>query len=40
MITRPRAHRPCPMSYIIDRDGNVVVAWYGYEEGESKSLRF
>ena len=27
-----------PMSYIIDPDGNVVDAWYGYEEGHSKAI--
>jgi glutathione peroxidase-family protein len=27
-----------PMSYIIDRDGNVVDAWYGYEEGQPKAI--
>ena len=25
-----------PLSYIIDCDGNVVDAWYGYEEGHQK----
>jgi AhpC/TSA family len=27
-----------PMSYIIDRDGNVVDAWYGYYPDQSKAL--
>ena len=27
-----------PMSYIIDRDGNVAAAWYGYEEGQPKAI--
>jgi hypothetical protein len=27
-----------PMSYIIDRDGKIVDAWYGYYEGEPKSI--
>ena len=27
-----------PMSYIIDRDGKVVDAWYGYEKGEPKAI--
>ena len=26
------------MSYIIDRDGKVVDAWYGYDEGEPKAI--
>jgi hypothetical protein len=31
-------HSAVPMSYIIDRDGKVADAWYGYEEGETKTL--
>ncbi len=27
-----------PLSYIIDRDGKVVDAWYGYEEGLERGL--
>jgi hypothetical protein len=27
-----------PMSYIIDRDGKIVDAWYGYEEGHSRAM--
>ena len=27
-----------PMSYIIDRDGKIVDAWYGYDEGEPKAI--
>jgi hypothetical protein len=27
-----------PMSYIIDRDGKVVAAWYGYDEGEPRAI--
>jgi peroxiredoxin len=27
-----------PMSYIIDREGKVVAAWYGYHEGEPKAI--
>jgi len=26
-----------PLAYIIDPDGNVVDAWYGYEEGHLKA---
>jgi peroxiredoxin len=26
-----------PMSYLIDPDGKVVDAWYGYEEGHAKA---
>ena len=26
------------MSYIIDRDGKVVDAWYGYEEGHRRAI--
>jgi peroxiredoxin len=26
-----------PMSYIIDPDGKVAAAWYGYEEGHPKA---
>ena len=29
-----------PMSYVIDRDGKVVSAWYGYEEGHPKVKAF
>jgi peroxiredoxin len=25
-----------PMTYVIDRQGKVVAAWYGYEETEAK----
>ena len=27
-----------PIHYIIDRDGKVVDAWYGYEEGHPRAL--
>jgi hypothetical protein len=27
-----------PMSYVIDRDGVIVDAWYGYDEGEPKAI--
>ncbi len=27
-----------PMSYIIDRDGNIVDAWYGFGEGHQKAI--
>jgi len=27
-----------PLNYIIDRDGKVVDAWYGYEEGHPRAL--
>lgn len=27
-----------PMSYIIDREGKVVAAWYGYQEGHTKAM--
>lgn len=27
-----------PMSCVIDREGKVVLAWYGYEEGHSRAL--
>jgi peroxiredoxin len=27
-----------PLSYIIDREGKVVDAWYGYEEGHKRAL--
>jgi peroxiredoxin len=27
-----------PLSYIIDREGKVVDAWYGYEEGHARAL--
>ena len=27
-----------PLSYIIDREGKVVDAWYGYEEGSERGL--
>ena len=26
-----------PMNYIIDRDGKVVDAWYGYEKGHPRA---
>jgi hypothetical protein len=25
-----------PMSYLIGRDGKVVEAWYGYEDGRAE----
>jgi peroxiredoxin len=27
-----------PLNYIIDRDGNIVDAWYGYEQGHSRAM--
>jgi hypothetical protein len=27
-----------PMSYVIDREGKVVDAWYGYDEGEPRAI--
>jgi len=27
-----------PLNYIIDRDGKIVEAWYGYEEGHKQAL--
>jgi len=27
-----------PLNYIIDRDGNVVDAWYGYEAGHARAI--
>ncbi len=27
-----------PLNYIIDRQGKVVDAWYGYEEGHPRAL--
>ncbi len=27
-----------PLNYIIDKEGKVVEAWYGYEEGHSRAL--
>lgn len=27
-----------PLNYIIDRQGKVVEAWYGYEEGHKQAL--
>jgi peroxiredoxin len=27
-----------PLSYIIDRDGKVVDAWYGYEKGHKRAI--
>jgi glutathione peroxidase-family protein len=27
-----------PLNYIIDREGKVVDAWYGYEEGHQRAL--
>ena len=29
-----------PMSYVIDREGKVVNAWYGYEQGHPKVKAF
>jgi peroxiredoxin len=29
-----------PMSYVIDREGKVVNAWYGYEPGHPKVKAF
>jgi hypothetical protein len=28
-----------PLSYIIDKSGKVVDAWYGYEKGHPRALR-
>ena len=27
-----------PLNYIIDREGKIVEAWYGYEEGHKRAL--
>ncbi len=27
-----------PLNYIIDREGKIVDAWYGYEEGHKQAL--
>jgi peroxiredoxin len=27
-----------PLNYIIDREGKVVDAWYGYEEGHKRAI--
>jgi glutathione peroxidase-family protein len=27
-----------PLNYIIDREGKIVEAWYGYEEGHKQAL--
>ena len=27
-----------PLNYVIDRKGNVVDTWYGYEEGHKRAL--
>jgi len=27
-----------PLNYVIDRQGKVVDAWYGYEEGHKRAL--
>ena len=27
-----------PLNYIIDKEGKIVDAWYGYEEGHKRAL--
>jgi peroxiredoxin len=27
-----------PLNYIIDRQGKIVEAWYGYEQGHKRAL--
>jgi hypothetical protein len=27
-----------PLNYVIDREGKVVDAWYGYEKGHKRAL--
>ena len=27
-----------PMTYVIDRDGKVIEAWYGYETGAAEKV--
>jgi len=27
-----------PLNYIIDREGKIVDAWYGYEEGHKRAI--
>ena len=27
-----------PLNYIIDREGNIVDAWYGYETGHQRAI--
>ena len=31
--------RAVPLTYVVDREGNVAGAWYGYEEGHPKGKR-
>ena len=28
-----------PVNYIIDRDGKIVDAWYGYEKGHPRAIK-
>ncbi len=38
--TLPGLSGAVPMTYIIDRDGKVVVAWYGYDpDATEKALK-
>ncbi|MGD8501685.1 MAG: TlpA disulfide reductase family protein [Phycisphaerales bacterium] len=30
--------RGVPLNYIIDREGKIVDAWYGYEEGHKRAI--
>ncbi len=27
-----------PLNYVIDREGTIVDAWYGYEEGHKRAI--
>jgi peroxiredoxin len=35
-----RGSAAVPLSYVIDREGKVVNAWYGYEKGHPKVKAF
>lgn len=28
-----------PLSYVIDRQGKIVDAWYGYEKGHTRAIK-
>jgi len=28
-----------PLNYIVDKEGKIVDAWYGYEEGHERALK-
>ena len=38
LILKDYREAGAPLNYIIDREGKIVEAWYGYEEGHERAI--